>query len=102
MKRPYSSLLNFVEVQIEVALRIVVEAAELLQLRTQRLEHRSRIKYSSNTNKSIKKEVSSDFTDPHLLIAMAYTPARLVSHVNFTKFSDIMTFANVPHMLKID
>lgn len=51
MKRPYSSLLNFVEVQIEVALRIVVEAAELLQLRTQRLEHRSRIKYSSNTNK---------------------------------------------------
>lgn len=54
MKRPYSSLLNFVGVQIEVALRIVVEAAELLQLRMQRLEHRSRIKYSSNKNKSIK------------------------------------------------
>ena len=33
MKRPCSSLLNFVEMQVEVALRIVVEAAELLQLK---------------------------------------------------------------------
>ena len=52
MKRPCSSLLNFVEMQIEVALRIVVEAAELLQLKTQENQQwPGTLKYSSKTSK---------------------------------------------------